>query len=81
MRWSNQESFNCPAKNAATKRRTDQGYSDYATEQKTSSRKQSHERIVGENVIRRLEIFRILSEPYRNRRKRLALVQPNRCHP
>jgi len=42
-------------------------------EQKTSNRKLSHERILVENVIRRLKIFRILSERYRNRRKRFAL--------
>lgn len=42
-------------------------------EQKSSNRKLSHERILVENVIRRLKIFRILSERYRNRRKRFAL--------
>jgi transposase len=42
-------------------------------EQKTSNRQLSHERILVENVIRRLKIFRILSERYRNRRKRFSL--------
>jgi transposase len=42
-------------------------------EQKASNRKLSRERILVENVIRRLKIFRILSERYRNRRKRFAL--------
>jgi hypothetical protein len=42
-------------------------------EQKASNHKLSHERILIENVIRRLKIFRILSERYRNRRKRFAL--------
>jgi hypothetical protein len=42
-------------------------------EQKANNRKLSHERILVENVIRRLKIFRILSERYRNRRKRFAL--------
>jgi transposase len=42
-------------------------------EQKTSNRQLSHERILVENVIRRLKIFRILSERYRNRRKRYSL--------
>lgn len=42
-------------------------------EQKTSNRKLSHIRILVENVIRRLKIFRILSERYRNRRKRFSL--------
>lgn len=42
-------------------------------EQKSSNRKLSRERILVENVIRRLKIFRILSERYRNRRKRFAL--------
>jgi transposase len=42
-------------------------------EQKSSNRKLSRERILVENIIRRLKIFRILSERYRNRRKRFAL--------
>jgi hypothetical protein len=42
-------------------------------EQKSSNCKLSRERILVENVIRRLKIFRILSERYRNRRKRFAL--------
>ncbi len=42
-------------------------------EQKASNRQLSHERILVENVIRKLKIFRILSERYRNRRKRFSL--------
>jgi hypothetical protein len=42
-------------------------------EQKAANRKLSHIRILIENVIRRLKIFRILSERYRNRRKRFSL--------
>ena len=42
-------------------------------EQKNNNHKLSRERIFVENVIRRLKIFRILSERYRNRRKRFAL--------
>ena len=42
-------------------------------QQKASNRKLSRERILVENVIRRLKIFRILSERYRNRRKRFSL--------
>jgi hypothetical protein len=42
-------------------------------EQKVSNHKLSHERILVENVIRKLKIFRILSERYRNRRKRFSL--------
>jgi hypothetical protein len=42
-------------------------------EQKASNRKLSHERILVENIIRRLKVFRILSERYRNRRKRFSL--------
>ena len=42
-------------------------------EQKTSNRQLSQERILVENIIRRLTIFRILSERYRNRRKRFSL--------
>jgi hypothetical protein len=42
-------------------------------EQKASHRQLSHERVLVENVIRRLKIFRILNERYRNRRERFSL--------
>jgi transposase len=42
-------------------------------EQKASNRALSRKRIFVENIIRRLKIFRILSERYRNRRKRFGL--------
>jgi hypothetical protein len=42
-------------------------------EQKASNRALSQKRILIENIIRRLKIFRILSEHYRNRRKRFGL--------
>ena len=42
-------------------------------EQKASNRALSRERIRVENVIGRLKVFRILSERYRNRRKRFAI--------
>jgi transposase len=42
-------------------------------EQKASNRKLSRKRILIENIIRRLKIFRILSERYRNRCKRFGL--------
>ena len=42
-------------------------------EQKSSNRALSQKRILIENIIRRLKIFRILSERYRNRRKRFGL--------
>ena len=42
-------------------------------EQKLNNRKLARERILVEHVIRRLKIFRILKECYRNRRKRFAL--------
>ncbi len=42
-------------------------------EQKTANRKLSKKRILIENIIRQLKIFRILSERYRNRRKRFGL--------
>jgi len=42
-------------------------------EQKASNRVISRKRILIENIIRRLKIFRILSECYRNRRKRFSL--------
>ena len=42
-------------------------------EQKANNRALSKKRILIENIIRRLKIFRILSERYRNRRKRFRL--------
>jgi hypothetical protein len=42
-------------------------------EQKAENLQLSSQRIFIENVIRRLKIFRILSERYRNRRKRFGL--------
>jgi len=42
-------------------------------EQKAANRALSRKRILIENIIRRLKIFRILSERYRNRRKRFGL--------
>ena len=42
-------------------------------EQKANNRRLARQRILVENVIRRLKIFRILSERYRNRRKRFTL--------
>jgi len=44
-----------------------------SSEQKASNRKLSKKRILIENIIRKLKIFRILSERYRNRRKRFGL--------
>lgn len=42
-------------------------------EDKVTNREISSSRVLVENVIRSLKIFRILAEKYRNRRKRLAL--------
>ncbi len=42
-------------------------------EQKANNHALSRQRILVENIIRRLKIFRILSERYRNRRKRFGL--------
>jgi transposase len=42
-------------------------------EQKADNRQLSRERFVIEHIIRSLKIFRILSERYRNRRKRFGL--------
>jgi transposase len=42
-------------------------------EQKSANRLLSQKRILIENIIRKLKIFRILSERYRNRRKRFGL--------
>ena len=44
-----------------------------SAEQKAFNRALSKIRILIENIIRKLKIFRILSERYRNRRKRFAL--------
>jgi hypothetical protein len=43
------------------------------SEQKQENRKLSSQRIYVEHVIGKLKVFRILSERYRNRRKRFAL--------
>lgn len=42
-------------------------------QQKTENRSLSRERIYAEHVIGKLKVFRILSERYRNRRKRFSL--------
>ncbi len=42
-------------------------------EEKRANRELASKRVKVENVIRRLKIFRILAERYRNRRKRLGL--------
>jgi hypothetical protein len=42
-------------------------------EQKAFNRKLASDRIVVENVIGKLKVFRILQERYRNRRKRFGL--------
>lgn len=42
-------------------------------EEKRANRELARKRVKVENVIRRLKIFRILAERYRNRRKRLGL--------
>jgi transposase len=44
-----------------------------AREQKAQNRQLSSERIVVEHALGRLKVFRILSERYRNRRKRFGL--------
>ena len=44
-----------------------------SAEQKAGNRTLSRKRMLIENIIRKLKIFRILSERYRNRRKRFGL--------
>jgi IS5 family transposase len=44
-----------------------------APEQKAYNRRLSSERVEVEHVIRKLKVFRILAERYRNRRKRFGL--------
>ena len=48
-------------------------YHPLTVEQKTANHELARQRIFVEHVIRRVKIFRILSERYRNRRKRFAL--------
>jgi len=43
------------------------------TEQKTANRHLAQQRIFCEHVIRRIKVFRMLSERYRNRRRRFGL--------
>jgi hypothetical protein len=54
-----------PKKNSKLKKLT--------KEEKRANRELARKRVKVENVIRRLKIFRILGERYRNRRKRLGL--------
>ena len=54
-----------PKKNSKLKKLT--------KEEKKANRELASKRVKVENVIRRLKIFRILGEKYRNRRKRLGL--------
>lgn len=54
-----------PAKNSKLHKLTE--------EQKSSNRELASRRILIENIIRKLKVFRILSERYRNRRKRFSL--------
>ena len=48
-------------------------YHPLTAEQKTTNRDLARQRIFVEHVIRKVKIFRILSERYRNRRKRFGL--------
>lgn len=48
-------------------------YHPLTAEEKAANRALSSQRILVENVIGRLKVFRILSERYRNRRKRFGL--------
>ena len=48
-------------------------YHPLTPEQKAANRDLARRRILAEHVIRKLKVFRILSERYRNRRKRFKL--------
>jgi IS5 family transposase len=48
-------------------------YHPLTPEQKAANRELARRRILAEHVIRKVKIFRILSERYRNRRKRFQL--------
>jgi hypothetical protein len=58
-------------KSRTTKKRPKKG--KLTRDEKRANRELSRRRIVVENVIRSLKIFRILLERYRNRRKRFSL--------
>ena len=47
--------------------------SDLSTQEKKMNRELAQLRIVGEHVNRKLKVFKILSERYRNRRRRFGL--------
>ncbi len=59
-------------KNAQTPTKKPKG-AKLTKEQKQENRELARERIVIENVIRYLKIFRIVAEKYRNRRRRFGL--------
>jgi len=61
----------CHANSKTPKKRSK--YHPLTPEQKRSNRKLARQRIFVEHVIGKLKIFRILSERYRNRRKRFRL--------
>ena len=48
-------------------------YNPRTPEQKRANRKLAQRRVLCEHAIRRLKVFRILSERYRNRRRRFGL--------
>lgn len=58
--------------NSRTPKKKPRG-NDLTLEDKKSNRELARVRVVGEHVHRRLKVFRILSERYRNRRKRFGL--------
>ena len=58
--------------NSKTPKKRSKGH-PLTPQEKAANRELSRERIVCEQVIRCLKVFRILSERYRNRRKRFGL--------
>ena len=60
-----------PGKSRTPKKKPKKG--KLTKEEKRANRALARRRIVVENVIRSLKIFRILAERYRNRRKRFSL--------
>ncbi len=46
---------------------------ELSTEEKKRNRELARNRVIGEHVNRRLKIFKILADRYRNRRKRFGL--------
>lgn len=59
-------------KNSRTPKKRSKGR-PLSQQEKAANRELARERVVAEHIIRALKVFRILSERYRNRRRRFGL--------